>query len=303
MNTTVKIGSFELKNPVTLASGTCGYGEELSSYFDLSKLGAIFTKGLSLNPREGNKGNRILETPSGVMNSIGLENVGIEKFMTEKLPFLIEKKIVPIPNVAGHSIDENVEMVKILSSSDYIEAMELNVSCPNVKEGGISFGSDIKKMCELVSAVRKATNKALIVKLSPNVGNIADFAQAAEEEGADAVSAVNTFLGMKIDLKTRRPYFKNKVAGVSGPAIRPMAVRAVYEIFSRVKIPIVGLGGIATLEDSLEFIFAGATAISIGTMNFVEPSISDKIVTGLEKYLAENSFNDINALIGISHKE
>ena len=302
MDLSVKIGDLKLKNPVTLASGTAGYGEELSGFVDLSCLGAIFTKGISLKPREGNKGPRIIETPSGVLNSIGLQNVGLDAFLKEKLPFLLDKGATVIPNIAGHTIEENVELCGILSETDGIAAVELNVSCPNVKEGGIAFGRDLKIFSNLLKKVRKVTRSTLIVKLSPNVTDLSEFAVAAEHEGADAVSAVNTFLGMKIDIEKKKPYFAAGSAGLSGPAIRPMAVRAVYEIYKKVSIPIIGLGGIASVEDAIEFIMAGATAVSIGTMNMVNPEFSAECVNGIEEYLKLKNIKSINEIIGAAHR-
>jgi dihydroorotate dehydrogenase (NAD+) catalytic subunit len=302
MNTSVKIGKLTLKNPVTVASGTAGYGEELARFFDISRLGAIFTKGLSLEPRRGNKGNRVLETPSGMLNSIGLENVGLKIFIDEKLPFLIGKKATVIPNIAGHSVDENTELCRILSETEGVSALEINVSCPNVKEGGIAFGRDMPVFIKLLKSVRKAAKSPLIVKLSPNVTDPAEFAFIAESEGADAVSAVNTFLGMKIDIETRKPHFDNVVAGLSGPAIRPIAVRIVYEIYRRVKIPIIGIGGIAGLADALEFIMAGAAAVSIGTMNLVNPLMSVECIEELEKYMALEDIEDVSEIIGAAHR-
>jgi dihydroorotate dehydrogenase (NAD+) catalytic subunit len=298
----VTIGGCRLKNPVTVASGTAGYGEELSRFIDLSVPGAIFTKGLSVEPRPGNSGNRVLETPSGLLNSIGLENVGLERFLAEKLPFLMERKATVIPNVAGHSEDENVELCRVLSGTPGIDALELNVSCPNVKEGGMVFGTDMGRFTSLLDRVRRHTSCALIVKLSPNVTDIAAFALAAEKAGADAVSAVNTFLGMKIDVKQKRTHFLNGVAGLSGPAIRPLAVRAVYQIYERVTIPVIGMGGIASLEDALEFMMAGASAISVGTMNMVDPGISVQLVRELGEYLSDEAGTGLSGLVGAAHK-
>jgi len=301
LNTNIKIGNLTLKNPITAASGTAGYGEELSRFIDISKIGAIFTKGLSLEPRRGNEGNRIIETPSGVLNSIGLENVGLKVFIEEKLPFIIKSGATAIPNIAGHSIDENIELCRILSQTDNIEALELNVSCPNVKQGGMTFGTDLNIFTELVEKVRDVTKCCLIVKLSPNVTDITQFAVRAEEIGADAISAVNTLLGMKIDIKKRKPYFKNKVAGLSGPAIMPVALRIVYQIYDKVKIPVIGMGGINRVEDVVEFMMAGASAVSIGTANMVDPAISEKLVTDLEQYMQRESFASIDELIGAAH--
>ncbi|MBN2159421.1 MAG: dihydroorotate dehydrogenase [Spirochaetes bacterium] len=301
MNTAIKLGPLALKNPVTVASGTAGYGEELSNFTDIAQLGAIFTKGLSKEPRPGNRGNRIIETPAGVLNSIGLENVGLVRFLSEKLPFLKNRGATVIPNVAGHSVEENVELCAALSVAEGIQAIELNVSCPNVKEGGMAFGTDMKRFTEVVKKTRKACRCGLIVKLSPNVTDIAAFAARAEDLGADAVSAVNTFLGMKIDVKRRRPHFENRVAGLSGPAIRPLAVRAVWQIYEAVKIPVIGLGGIASLDDMLEFIMAGASAVSIGTMNMVDPALPASLIRKFEEYCARENIKDMNELIGCAH--
>lgn len=285
----VTLGPLKLKNPVTVASGTAGYGEELARYGNIASLGAIFTKGLSIQPRLGNTGNRIIETPAGVMNSIGLENVGIEKFLSSKLPFLAQSGATVIPNVAGHSIEENVELCAALGNESAVAALELNVSCPNVKEGGLSFAKDECALRELVAGCRAETKKPLIVKLSPNVDDIAKSAKAAIESGADAVSAVNTFLGMKIDLKTRKPYFANLVAGVSGPAIRPIAVRMVWEIASKAKVPVLGMGGIASADDALEFLMAGACAVSIGSASMADPTAPFRILADLDAWCEKNT--------------
>jgi len=302
LNTAIKIGSLTLKNPVTVASGTAGYGEELAKYMDISKIGAVFTKGLSVEPRRGNPGNRIMETPSGVLNSIGLENVGLREFIDKKLPFLIKNNVTAIPNIAGHSVEENIELCDVLSRTKGIDAVELNVSCPNVKHGGMAFGTNLEIFTDLVEKARDVTKCALIVKLSPNVTDITQFAVRAEQIGADAVSAVNTLLGMKIDIKKRKPHFTNKVAGLSGPAIKPVAVRIVYQIYNKVKIPVIGMGGISNIEDVIEFMMAGASAVSIGTANMIEPSVSEKLAADLEKYLAEESFSSLDELIGAAHR-
>ena len=302
MNASIRIRDCILKNPVTVASGTAGYGEELSKYVDIGALGAVFTKGLSLVPRTGNRGNRIIETPAGMLNSIGLENVGLERFLTEKLPFLVRMGATVIPNVAGHSVEENVELCTALSASTQIRALELNVSCPNVKEGGMAFGTDLNRFTDLVEKARRATRCALIVKLSPNVTDIAEFAARAEAIGADAVSAVNTFLGMKIDVRKKKPHFDNRVAGLSGPAIRPLAVRVVYRIYEKVSIPIIGMGGISCFDDMLEFIMAGASAVSVGTMNLVDPRLSAGLIEMLGDYMKAERVNDIKLLIGIAHR-
>jgi dihydroorotate dehydrogenase (NAD+) catalytic subunit len=301
LDTKVKIGNLVLKNPITVASGTAGYGEELSKYVDIAKIGAVFTKGLSVNPRRGNPGNRILETPSGVLNSIGLENVGMEEFINKKLPFLLKAGATPVPNIAGHSIEENIEMCRVLSTTPGIDAVELNVSCPNVKQGGMAFGTNTEVFCDLLEKARKVTQCALIVKLSPNVTDVTTFAVHAEKIGADAVSAVNTFLGMKIDIKKKKPHFNNKVAGLSGPAIKPMAVRIIYQVFDKISIPIIGQGGISDIDDVIEFMMAGASAISVGTANMIEPGISEKLVTDLEDYMKRESIKSLKEITGVAH--
>jgi dihydroorotate dehydrogenase (NAD+) catalytic subunit len=301
VNLSIRIKDMVLKNPVTVASGTAGYGQELARFIDISKLGAIFTKGLSLKPRPGNRGNRIIETPAGTLNSIGLENVGLDCFLSEKLPFLLQKGASVIPNVAGHSVEENIELCKTLSSVEHVNALELNVSCPNVKEGGIIFGTNIDRFTNLVEKARAATRCGLIVKLSPNVTDISEYAERAEAIGVDAVSAVNTFLGMKIDTERKRPYFDNIIAGLSGPAIRPLAIRAVYRIAERVRIPVIGIGGIACFEDMLEFLMAGASAVSVGTMNMVDPTLSVTLIDRLAHYLKSEQADDVHDIIGIAH--
>ena len=301
MDTSVKIGSLTLKNPITVASGTAGYGEELSRFVDISKIGAVFTKGLSMKPRRGNPGNRIMETPSGVLNSIGLENVGLDEFIEKKLPWLVNSGAATIPNVAAHTVEENIELCGILSKTPGIDAIELNVSCPNVKQGGMAFGTDMRIFTELVEQARRVTSCPLIIKLSPNVTDVASFAVRAEEIGADAVSAINTLLGMKIDIQKRRPHFTNKVAGLSGPAIRPVAVRIVYQIFQKVKIPIIGMGGICCINDVIEFIMAGASAVSIGTASMVEPGISGELAAGLQEYMKHEGINSLNEIKGAAH--
>jgi len=303
VNLSIRIKDMVLKNPVTVASGTAGYGEELARFIDISKLGAIFTKGLSLKPRPGNRGNRIIETPAGTLNSIGLENVGLDCFLSEKLPFLLQNGASVIPNVAGHSVEENVELCRTLSSMEHIYALELNVSCPNVKEGGIIFGTNMDRFTNLVEKSRAATRCGLIVKLSPNVTDISEYAERAQAIGADAVSAVNTFLGMKIDTGNKRPYFDNVIAGLSGPAIRPLAIQAVYRIFEKVHIPVIGLGGIACFEDMLEFLMAGASAVSVGTMNMVDPTLSVTLIEKLERYLKSEQVDNIDNIIGIAHEK
>ncbi|HEY1405492.1 MAG TPA: dihydroorotate dehydrogenase [Spirochaetota bacterium] len=301
INTEIKLGTLTLTNPVTVASGTAGYGEELSKYIDISRLGALVTKGLSLEPRLGNTGNRIIETPSGVMNSIGLENVGIKRFLSEKLPFLNKTSATVIANVAGHSFEENIELCRILNDAKGISAIELNVSCPNVKEGGISFGKDPVMLGNLTAQARAVTKLPLIVKLTPNAPDIVACARSAKESGADAVSAMNTFLGCKIDIDKKKPYFKNTFAGLSGPAIRPIVLRMVWEIYAQVDIPIIGIGGIQTAEDAIEFMMAGASAISIGAANMVDPCVSIEILEGIIAFCSSHGIHRVSDLIGCAH--
>lgn len=297
INLSVKLGTLELKNPVLVASGTFGYGLESRDFIDVSQLGAIITKSLSLKPRVGNPPQRIVETPSGLLNAIGLANIGVEKFIAEKLPELklIGTKI--IVNIAASSVDEYVECVRILDKED-IDAFEINVSCPNVKEGGLEFGRDLKKVSEITNKVVGSTKKPVIIKLTPNVTYISEFAKVAKEEGATAVSAINTYVGMAVNVYTRKPKLSHITGGLSGPAIRPLAVAKVYEIVNKVDIPVIGIGGITNFEDALEFLIVGAKAIQVGSHNFVDPSAPIKIINDLKEYLKKNNYNDINQIIG-----
>ena len=297
MNTKVNFAGIEMKNPVTVASGTFGYGREYADFFDLGKLGAIITKGTSLRPKSGNKPSRVCETPSGMLNSIGLQNPGVEYFANNDLPFLRKFDTKIIVNACGSSVDEYVELCKILNNMD-IDGVELNVSCPNVKEGCMAFGSTYEGVKKVTSEVRKVLDKPLIVKLTPNVTDIASIAKGAEEGGADAVSLINTLLAMKIDIYKRKPVLANNTGGLSGPAIRPVAVRMVYQVAQAVNIPIMGLGGIVSGEDAIEFMLAGATTVSIGAGNFIDPYTSVKVVEGIEEYMRKCHVEDINDIIG-----
>ncbi len=298
MKLDVKIGKMQMKNPVMTASGTFGYGQEYAEFFDLSELGAINVKGISLNPMAGNPAPRICETPCGMINSIGLQNVGLEGFLSEKLPYLRNFRTNIVANVLGNTIDEYIEISERLDSED-IDAIELNVSCPNVKQGGISFGVDFLQLRKLLMAVRSVVKKkTLIVKLSPNVTDIRIFARTAEDEGADAVSMINTVMAMSINVKTRKSRIAGMIGGLSGPAIRPVAVRMVWEVHNAVKIPIIGMGGIMTYEDALEFILAGATSVAVGTANFIDPISSLNIINGMREYMSINNVADIHDLIG-----
>jgi len=298
MDLSVNIGKLKLKNPVMTASGTFGYGEEYSEFVDLNKLGAIVVKGLSLKPMEGNPSPRIYETPCGMLNAIGLQNVGVKEFLRTKLPYIRKFDTKLIVNIFGNTIQEYVKMSRILDDSG-VNGIELNVSCPNIKKGGIFFGTDKKMLQKLVAKVRaNVRNAVLITKLSPNVSYIQEFAKIAEECGSDAVSLINTIPGMAIDIKTRRPRIANITAGLSGPAIKPIAVRMVYETFRTVKIPVIGMGGIMNSSDAIEFMLAGATAVAIGTANFVNPSATIDIIKGIESFMAENGLTDLKKLTG-----
>lgn len=297
MNTNINFAGIKMKNPVTVASGTFGYGREYEDFIDLNKLGAIITKGTSLKPRSGNKAPRVCETSSGMLNSIGLQNPGIEYFAKIDLPYLKRFDTKIIVNACGSTVEEYVELCKILNTLD-IDGVELNLSCPNVKAGCLAFGTTYEGVKNVTSQVRKVLDKPLIVKLTPNVTDITQTAKGAEDAGADAISAINTLLGMKIDINKRTPILANNTGGLSGPAIKPVAVRCVYQIAKTVKIPVMGLGGIMNGEDAIEFMIAGATTVSIGAGNFVDPECSIKTIQGIEKYMQKHQIEDINSIIG-----
>ena len=294
----VEIGSLKQRNPVMTASGTFGYGEEFSQYVDLEKIGAFVTKGLSLKPRAGNPTPRIVETPGGMLNAIGLQNVGIDAFIQKKVPFLRSVNTPAIANFFGYTPDEYAELASRLDAIPEVAALEVNISCPNVKQGGIVFGTDPGCAASVVAACRAATQKTLIVKLSPNVTDIVEMAQACEGAGADALSVINTLTGMAIDLERRRPVLANVTGGLSGPAIKPVALRMVWQVARAVKVPVIGIGGIMSATDALEFILAGATAVQVGTASFVNPAAAQEIAEGMEQWLAERGIADINSLIG-----
>jgi dihydroorotate dehydrogenase (NAD+) catalytic subunit len=294
----VKIGSLTLRNPIILASGTVGYGNEISEFTDLNKLGGIVTKSLSLKPRKGNPPQRIVETPSGMLNAIGLANVGVELFLKEKIPFLKKFDVPLICNIAASTIEEYVECTKILTEEETIKAFEINVSCPNVREGGLSFGNDLKSVALITEKVRAVTNKPLVIKLSPNVSYIGEFAKTAKENGADAISAINTLVGAAFNIFTRKPKIQNITGGLSGPAIKPIAIAKVLEISRQIDIQIIGIGGIMDWNDVIEFMIAGSSAIQIGTLNFIDPSAPGKIVNQIEEYCIKNGVGKISSLIG-----
>lgn len=298
MDLTTPLGPLTLKNPLIAASGCFGYGVEYAEIVDLAALGGIAVKGLFLAEREGHKPPRIVETPSGMLNAIGLQGIGVHRFVREKLPELRRLGATVIVNICGTTLDEYVEVARVLSDHEGVAALELNISCPNIKEGGIQFGCSLPGTGQVVSAVRKGTHLPIIPKLTPNVTDVTLFARAAEDAGADAISLVNTFLAMAIDVHTRRPKLSNGMGGLSGPAIRPIAVRMVYECRQAVKIPIIGIGGIASAEDVVEFMIAGANAVQVGTANFVDPFIWPKLLAGLQAYGERHGITRLADLVG-----
>ena len=297
-NLTVNIGGIDLKNPVMTASGTFGYGQEFAEYLDLNSLGGIITKGLSLKPRAGNPTPRIVETCGGMLNAIGLQNVGIDEFIAKKIPYYRTINTKVIANFFGTTIEEYAELARRLDAIPEVAGLEVNISCPNVKQGGIVFGTDPGAATAVVEAVREKTIKPLIVKLSPNVTDIVVMARACEDAGADALSVINTITGMAVDLKTRRPVLANITGGLSGPAIKPIALRMVWQVAQAVEIPVIGIGGIMTATDALEFLLAGATAVQVGTASFLDPGAAGRIVREMEQYLVGNGIGDVKELIG-----
>ena len=295
----VEIGSLKLKNPVLTASGTFGYGTEFADFVDLNRLGGFIVKGTTLNAREGNDYPRMAETPSGMLNAVGLQNKGVDYFINNIYPTLLDIDSEIIVNVSGASIDDYAEVARRLAPLDRINAIEVNISCPNVKQGGMAFGTTCEGAASVTKAVREAYDKTLIVKLSPNVTDIVSIAKAVEAEGADSVSLINTMLGMAIDVERQRPYLSTITGGLSGPAVRPIAVRMVWQVAKAVKIPVIGLGGITSGRDALEFIMAGATAIQVGTYNFVDPAVTAKIVDEIDDYCHRHNVSDISELRGI----
>jgi len=298
MRTEVTIGRIVLSRPVVVASGTFGYGEEYLGLLDYSKIGAVVTKGITLQPREGNPPPRIVETPAGMLNSIGLQNPGVEGFIREKLPFFRRNKIPCIVNVAGSSVEENVEIARILDGEEDVAGIELNVSCPNVKKGGMAFGKSDVLLREVVSEVRKATTKTLITKLSPNVTDIVEMAKVAVQAGSDALSLINTIVGMAINIEQRKPVLGGITGGLSGPAIKPIALRMVWEVCTNVGVPVIGMGGITSASDAVEFLIAGATAVAVGTATFYHPDAAATISDGIIEYMSAHGIEDVRDLIG-----
>lgn len=294
----VNIGSLALKNPVITASGTFGYGEEFAPFIDLNRLGGYIIKGTTLEHREGNPYPRMVETPSGMLNAVGLQNKGVDYFINNIYPRIKGYDSELIVNVSGAKVEDYVETARRLASLDKVNAIEVNISCPNVKEGGMAFGTTTAGAAEVTRAIREVYPKTLIVKLSPNVTSIADIAKAVEAEGADSVSLINTLMGMSIDVERRRPHLSTITGGLSGPAVRPVAVRMVWQVAKAVKIPVIGLGGIMDGRDAIEFMLAGATAVEIGTANFIDPAVTMKVIDYMEDYCARHGINDINEIIG-----
>jgi dihydroorotate dehydrogenase (NAD+) catalytic subunit len=298
----VRIGTLELRNPVLTASGTFGYAREFANLVNLHRLGGVIVKGISLLPRPGNPPPRIIETACGMLNAIGLENVGVDRFIVEKMAFLEGIDSPIIVNILGDSIQEYRLLSEKLNAVQGISALEVNISCPNVKKGGVAFGSDPKMAAAVTNAVKEKTKLPVIVKLSPNVTDITEIARAVEQAGADSVSLINTLIGMAVNLQTRRPHLANIIGGLSGPAIKPIALRMVYQVAGAVSIPVIGIGGIETAEDALEFMLAGATAVQIGTANFVNPRASEEVVEGIHDYVIDEKLHSVREMIGALEK-
>lgn len=294
----IQIGNLNLKNPVMTASGTFGYGKEYSDFIDLGKLGGICVKGTTLHDRQGNAYPRMAETPAGMLNAVGLQNKGVDYFVSDIYPEIKDFDTNIIVNVSGSTIEDYAECAARLNDLDKVPGIELNISCPNVKEGGMAFGTSACSAADVVKAVRRVYNKTLIVKLSPNVTDITEIAKAAEAEGADSLSLINTLLGMAIDVNKRKPVLSTITGGLSGPCVKPVALRMVWQTYNAVKIPIIGMGGIASWQDAVEFILAGSSAIQIGTYNFIDPTISEKVVDGIQDYLDQHNISHIKELIG-----
>lgn len=298
MNLAVNVGGIRMRNPVMVASGTFGYGPEYAEFVDINQLGAIVVKGIRMDACEGNAPPRMVEVPGGLINAIGLQGPGVDGFVRDYMPFLRQHKVPVIVNIWGRSVDEYGEVAARFDGVDGIHGLEINISCPNIKEGGIAFGTDPQTAASVIAGVRARTGLPIIPKLSPNVSNIATFARIAQEEGADAVSLINTIPAMAIDVESRRPVLSNVFGGLSGPAIRPVAVKLVWETARAVSIPVIGMGGITNARDALEFLLAGATAVAVGTANFTDPTTSLRVIQGIEEYLDQHGFQDVRDIIG-----
>jgi len=298
VKTSVNFAGLELKNRVLVASGTFGYGDDCLDLVDVNKLGGIITKSLSLHPRDGNPPTRIIETPSGMLNSIGLANIGVRKFISEKLPILNGLNTAIIANIAASTIDEYCQVLDLLEAEDGVDAYEINVSCPNVKEGGLSFGTSCEMTGEITRRLRTRSTKPLFIKLTPNVTHISEFARAAEGAGADGLSVINTLIGMAVDVKSRKPVLSTITGGLSGPAIKPIALAKVYEASRAVRIPVLGIGGIMNATDAIEFLIAGASAVQIGTANFINPAMGISVADGIREFCESHNLDDVGSLVG-----
>lgn len=303
MNTTIQLGPLTLKNPVLTASGTFGYGVECAEFVDVAALGGVVTKSLSKKVRVGNPPQRVVETTGGMLNSIGLANIGVETFIAEKLPKLRELGVTVVANIAASSYDEYCEVLQRLEDQDGISGYEINVSCPNVKDGGLNFGTSAPAVAELTKRLRPLTKKFLMIKLTPNVTSVGEFAKVCEAEGADAVALINTLVGLSVDIRSRKPHLATITGGLSGPAIKPVALAKIFEARKQIKIPIVGIGGIATAQDALEFIIVGASAVQVGTALFIDPHAANKVVKGIEEFLTENNIATVAELVGTMRTE
>ncbi|OCL27900.1 dihydroorotate dehydrogenase B catalytic subunit [Orenia metallireducens] len=301
VNLVVDLNGLKLQNPVTTASGTFGFGPEYKNYVDLDRLGGVMVKGTTLEPKLGNPTPRIAETPAGMLNAIGLQNPGVDHFLARILPLIKDYNFKTIVNISGNTVEDYAKLANKLNV-DGVDALEINISCPNVKKGGLAFGTQPEMAASVVEAVRAETDMTLITKLSPNVADITSIARAVEEAGTDIISLINTLLGMKIDIHRHEPILANKMGGLSGPAIKPVAIRMVYQVAQAVDVPLIGMGGISNAEDAIEFFLAGASAISVGTANFVNPEVTMEILDGIEKYLVEKGYEDINEIVGLAIK-
>lgn len=301
LDLTVNIGGIRMQNPVTTASGTFGFGQEYAPYLDINQLGAIVVKGTTLEPMEGNPTPRLYETPAGILNSIGLQNPGVDYLIEHYVPYFQKLQAKVLVNISGNTVEDYAKLAAKLDGVQGIAGLEVNISCPNVKKGGLAFGAHHDSAAEVTRAVKRATTLPVIVKLSPNVTDITEIAKSVEAAGADGLSLINTLLGMAIDIKKKKPVLGNVMGGLSGPAVKPVAVRAVWQVFKAVQIPIIGMGGICTVEDALEFILAGASAISIGTANFVNPGVTLEVLEGIKNYMIDSGVINIKELVGAAH--
>ncbi|SDC48690.1 MULTISPECIES: dihydroorotate dehydrogenase [unclassified Candidatus Frackibacter] len=302
INLNVELNGLELQNPIMTASGTFGFGEEYKDYVDLNRLGGVMVKGTTIKPKAGNPTPRIAETPGGVLNAIGLQNPGVDHFINVILPKIRDYNFKTIVNISGNTAEEYKELTTKLNEAEGVAALEVNISCPNVKKGGLAFGTEPKMAASVVEAVKENTDLPIITKLSPNVTDITEIAEAVEEAGTDIISLINTLIGMKIDIETQQPILANTIGGLSGPAIRPVAVRMVYQVAQSVDIPLIGMGGIMNSRDVIEFLLAGASAIAVGTANFINPGVTMEIIDELEEYLVENGYDSVQELVGLGHR-